>query len=741
MRIVIDMQGAQTESRFRGIGRYTLSLTKAIIRNNGNHEVILALNGLCPDTIDPLRAAFDDFLPQENICIWYALEQMQFYREDSEWRCEVARLMREAFLAQLKPDVVLVTSLFEGFSDQAVTSIGAFDSQKIPTAVILYDIIPLLNSKQYLKPHPQFARFYKRKIEHLKRASRLLAISESTAAETCAALGISNDNDKVINISAACDDIFRPFEITKTKKKQLLERFSIAQPFILYSGGADARKNLHRLIKAYTRLPKPLYNSYQLVIAGKLREDEMFDLRRVARSHGIGKSKLIFTGFISDEELAHLYNLCIVFVLPSWHEGFGLPALEAMSCGAPVIGASATSLPEVIGCKDALFDPFDELAICQKLTNVLEDTTFRSKLAMHGLKQAKTFSWDASARRAISVFDGLHSAKTGNSIIEDSENKLPQLINAIAAVVPSNISEKEACSIACTINLNYNISREHSMLMHRENKTTVKISNHSILLKSGLCRQDQIESEAFQNLAERLGEMRGRLHRKIWERCFIVQALYERKLLQPGIMGLGFAVGTEPLPSLLCSLGVSICATDLCTDAAKKQGWIDTNQHASSIESMNLRKLCSHELLKNNCVFRNVDMNDIPDDLNNFDFIWSSCALEHLGSLIHGEAFIYNAMKCLKPGGFAIHTTEYNLTSNSSTIFSGSVVLYRRQDIEKIIWNLRGEGHKIDIDFTEGSLHGDLCIDFPPYKHNPHLRFQLDDYVATSIGLIIQKAK
>jgi len=261
------------------------------------------------------------------------------------------------------------------------------------------------------------------------------------------------------------------------------------------------------------------------------------------------------------------------------------------------------------------------------------------------------------------------------------------------------------------------------------------------LLKSRICTQEQLESKPFQDWGEHIGEARGHLHRKIWEWCFITQALYERKLLQPGVSGLGFAVGTEPLASLFCSLGASICATDIFTDFAEERGWVGTNQHASGVDSLNSRKLCSDELFNKNCTFRHVDMNNIPIDLSDFDFIWSSCALEHLGSLSHGEEFIYNAMKCLKPGGFAVHTTEYNFSSNGRTVFYGDTVLYRHRDIEKIIRNLQKEGHSIDMDFTAGSLPSDTFIDLPPYKHNPHLKLQLGEYVITSIGLIIQKAK
>src|SRR5882672_1579901 len=140
MRIVIDMQGAQNESRFRGIGRYTMSFSQAIARLRGEHEIILALSGLFPDTIEPIRAAFDGLLPQENIRVWNAPGPVD-YISAPKWRRDIAKHIREYFLAHLEPDVVLVTSLFEGLVDNAVTSVR-WTSCNTPTAVILYDLIP-----------------------------------------------------------------------------------------------------------------------------------------------------------------------------------------------------------------------------------------------------------------------------------------------------------------------------------------------------------------------------------------------------------------------------------------------------------------------------------------------------------------------------------------------------------------------------------------------------------------------
>ena len=108
MRLVIDMQGAQTGSRYRGIGRYSMSLTKAIARNRGRHELFLVLSGLFPETIDPIRAEFGDLLPQENIRVWNAIGPTRELDSNNQWRREVSERIREAFLASLQPDVIQI---------------------------------------------------------------------------------------------------------------------------------------------------------------------------------------------------------------------------------------------------------------------------------------------------------------------------------------------------------------------------------------------------------------------------------------------------------------------------------------------------------------------------------------------------------------------------------------------------------------------------------------------------------
>ena len=201
MRIVIDMQGAQTISRFRGIGRYSLSLALAMTRNAGEHQIWLALNGAFPESILSIRHAFEGLVPQERIRIFKVPIPVTEVDRANKWRVRTAEKIREHFLRQLKPDVVLVSSLVEGYADDAVTSVDAFVSG-LCTAVILYDLIPLLNQRDYLTNEAE-RNYYLRKVQSLKKADLLLSISEATrceAIETLQSLPI-----RVVNISAAAD--------------------------------------------------------------------------------------------------------------------------------------------------------------------------------------------------------------------------------------------------------------------------------------------------------------------------------------------------------------------------------------------------------------------------------------------------------------------------------------------------------------------------------------------------------
>ena len=404
MRIILDLQACQASSMHRGIGRYSIALALAMARNSAGHDLRIVLNENFPASVASLRQAFDGLLPQSSIATFATPAPAAEADPDNMWRILAAERIREHFLASLRPDMVHVASLFEGLSDNSVASVPQGDG-RFDTAVTLYDLIPLLRKERYLGD-PNIARWYYRKLESLKRARLLLAISGNARDEAIRELGLAPD--AVVNISSAVDDIFRPLALTLETKASLLGRHGLTRPFIMYTGGIDYRKNIEGLIEAYARLPAALRGQYQLAVVCSMQDADRLRLRRFAEKLKLAPDDLLLTGYVSDEDLVALYNCTALFVFPSLHEGFGLPALEAMACGAPVIGSNSSSIPEVIGRADALFDPASVPDISAAIAAVLNDPARQADLRAHGLVQAKRFSWDASAQRAIAAFEEVH---------------------------------------------------------------------------------------------------------------------------------------------------------------------------------------------------------------------------------------------------------------------------------------------------------------------------------------------
>jgi glycosyltransferase involved in cell wall biosynthesis len=407
MRILLDLQACQASSMHRGIGRYSMALALAMARNSGAHDLRIVLNQDYPDSVATLRQAFDGLVPQSHITTFAVPVPAGEVDPRNAWRVRAAERVREHYLASLRPDIVHVASLFEGLGDNSVASVlhgeGGFD-----TAVTLYDLIPLMRKERYLGD-PNVAAWYHRKLESLQKAELLLAISASAREEAIGLLELPPV--RVVNISSAVDAIFRPRELDAAARTALLGRYGLTRPFIMYTGGIDYRKNIEGLLEAYAALPAALRRQYQLAVVCSIQNPDRFRLQRLASSLGLAGDDLVLTGFVPDDDLVSLYNCTSLFVFPSLHEGFGLPALEAMACGAPVIGSNTSSIPEVIGRADALFDPNNVADISASMGRVLGDPARQAELRAHGAIQATRFSWDASARRAFAAFEELHARR------------------------------------------------------------------------------------------------------------------------------------------------------------------------------------------------------------------------------------------------------------------------------------------------------------------------------------------
>ena len=242
-------------------------------------------------------------------------------------------------------------------------------------------------------------------------------------------------------------------------------------------------------------------------------------------------------------------------------------------------------------------------------------------------------------------------------------------------------------------------------------------------------------------------------HRKLWELAYVLQAIFEAGYMSEGSRGLGFGCGTEPLPSYLAGRGVSITVTDLPAERAQEAGWADTGQHAATLDASFRPEFVDRTRYDALVSLETVDMNAIPQHLRDYDFCWSICALEHLGSLERGLDFIENSLATIRPGGLSVHTMELNIDPDGPTVDNWPTVLFQKGHIESIAERLRSKGHTIaPLDFDLGDRLLDRFIDLPPWPHNlspilhnwsidaPHLKVAVDGFVSTCFGIIVRKA-
>jgi len=259
-------------------------------------------------------------------------------------------------------------------------------------------------------------------------------------------------------------------------------------------------------------------------------------------------------------------------------------------------------------------------------------------------------------------------------------------------------------------------------------------------LQSGLCRQIHFSTDEFRYWIGAMGDV-PTMHRKKWEYFFVAQVLFEHGMLSSGKKGLAFAVGREALPALFAKLGCEILATDLAEDAARESGWVHTGQHSNEVEHLFYEGICPRDRFFSAVRYQNLNMNEIPSDLSGqFDFCWSSCAFEHLGSLEHGLIFVERSMDTLVPGGLAVHTTEFNLSSNEDTVETAGLSIFRRRDMEELTARLTAAGHEVvPFDWSGGPGLAEAVVDLPPYQVTAHLKLQIAQYDCTSVGIIVRK--
>ena len=264
-------------------------------------------------------------------------------------------------------------------------------------------------------------------------------------------------------------------------------------------------------------------------------------------------------------------------------------------------------------------------------------------------------------------------------------------------------------------------------------------SDYPFMASSACVASDFFHSD-FARICQIIGET-PHFHRKQWEFVFIFHHAERLGLMGPGRRGLVFGVGREPLPAAFASLGCDIVATDAPAELASKSGWDRSGQFAPGLSVLPQGRL-DREAFEARVTWRPCDMNAIDPELTDFDFCWSSCALEHLGSLDAGLEFIVNSVeKTLKVGGVALHTTELNLSSNWETIEQGDTVFYRRRDLEAVIARLRERGHEADeLVVGRNAFVMNNFTDTPPFTAG-HLLLHHQGFTVTSVGLVVRRGR
>ncbi|WP_244220688.1 glycosyltransferase family 4 protein [Xanthomonas vasicola] len=399
MRLAIDMQACLTDSRDRGIGRYADNLVAEMVRQRQDDEILLALDGADPMRLRQARSRL------RHQCVRTATTVMHYpasaFVDHDALRMQSAARLRGRFFESLGLDAFLHTSYFE--TGGSYTTGIDWAADPLPkTAVIAYDVIPLLYPERYLTPHPFMADWYPRKCESFSRFDCFLSISQATRVDLIEKLGISPEKIHVIN--AGLDPgMLAIAQAGLPVDEAILMRRGIDAPFVLMVGNGDWRKNTLGALEAFARLPRSLQKKYLLVLT-QVGTDVK---EALAGSFSHLASRVRVLGRVDDVELVTLYQACRVFYFPSFYEGFGLPVLEAMAFGAPVLSANTGSLPEVVHDPRCLFDPHDIDAAASLLEAALEDATFREVLVSGVKAHAWTYNWKSCAETAFAALRAL----------------------------------------------------------------------------------------------------------------------------------------------------------------------------------------------------------------------------------------------------------------------------------------------------------------------------------------------
>jgi len=408
-RFIFDLQILQNPAfRNRGIGRYSSSLFFEFAKCVNNSQLFALL------------------LKEQNFLDELSFlnpKQIMYLPEMPNWKSAPHHLggnkenldgvSYNSFVQMFKPDVIHVSFAFEEpNSGIALPSARHITGGQILSAT-LHDLIPLVYPEQYL-PSRESKRWYHNRCSWLRQVDLIFAISEATRQDAINLIGI--DPRKIVTIHGGYSAHFKPVDDLKKIKSLLKERFPLNKKMVLYVGGDDFRKNIYGAIKGFSLVPKEVRKDTTLFIVCDISETNQEMYRTVAFKLGLTAQDICFTGYVPESDLMAFYAVCDLFIFPSKYEGFGLPVLEAMACGAAVIAGNNSSLKEIVQLEDALFDANSDDSIALILTKALSNPNYLQMLREHGIERSKDYSWENSAKIMVDTYHESLSQKQSKNI-------------------------------------------------------------------------------------------------------------------------------------------------------------------------------------------------------------------------------------------------------------------------------------------------------------------------------------
>lgn len=370
--MIIGIDGSRAVKNNRtGTENYSYSLLKEIAKLDHKNQYYVYFD----------KEVMEDFLNQNNF-------KKIIIKASRVWT--QYRLARELF--KNTPEILFIPA----------HTLPIIRPRGMKTVVTIHDL-----GAQYLKDYHIFPErlYLNRSTEYaLKYADHIIAVSKSTKEEINKWFPRPSNSTTVI-YEAYDNNIFDYEKLKKQKEKsqQILLKYNIKRPYIFFLGTIQPRKNLSNLIKAFSEIKN---NEISLVLAGKkgwLYED----ILEMPVKLGL-KDRVKFIDYVSNEDLPFLYLNALIFTFPSLCEGFGIPLLEAMACGVPVLSSGISSMPEVVGEAGVLVDPYSVVEISKAMQKLIDDENYREDLIKKGLKRVKMFSWEKAARETIEVFERIY---------------------------------------------------------------------------------------------------------------------------------------------------------------------------------------------------------------------------------------------------------------------------------------------------------------------------------------------